>query len=135
MSFNRPLIKAEDGGLVIPARLGSGWLSMPSAVTQATDSNQSMLVAAIAGGLYIRNGMTAGRSDTVDTAANILAAFPSMDIGDNFVFAISVGTAFVLTLLTAAGVTLAGKTTVPASGFGFFLITKTSATTVTITGL
>lgn len=134
--FARPLVNSPDGGnLMRPARLGDGWLALPSIAAQATDSNQTLTAAQILAGIYQRNGMTAGRSDTTDTAVNILAALPTLDVGESYVFGISVTTAFALTLLAGTGVTLAGKTSVPASGFGFFLVTKTSATTVTITGL
>lgn len=129
------MVKNTSGDMTRPANVGDGWLCHLKGTIQATDSNQALPISSIIGGLYIRNGMTAGRSDTIDTAANILAAMPGMDIGDSFLFSVSVGTAFLWTLLTNTGVTLAGKVTVPASGFGHFLVTKTSATTVTITGL
>lgn len=133
MSFTRANVL--DNQMARPARIGDGWLAYLAENIQALDSNQTLGASSMVGGLYTRAGMTAARSDTVDTAVNILAAMPQLDIGESFLFAISVQTAFVLTLLTAAGVTLAGKVTVPASGYGNFLVTKTSATTVTIKGL
>jgi hypothetical protein len=124
-----------QSGFQRPARVGDGFMANPLITTQSADSNQTLTTAAILGGVYQRSGMTAGRSDTTDTAALILAAMPDMDIGDTYVFAISVTVAFALTLLAGTGVTLAGYTSVPASGFRLFVLTKTSATTVTITGL
>jgi len=131
--FVRPMV--FDASMIArPARPGDG-VNNPLIVTQATDSNQTLTVAAMAGGVYQRAGMTAGRSDTTDTAANIIAAFPNMDIGDSMVLVISVSVAFTLTLLAGAGVTLAGATTVIANSMRLFLVTKTGAATVTITGL
>lgn len=128
MGFARAQVSAVD--LVRRAGKGDGTLFQLSPVIQATDSNQTLPVAAIAGGLYVRNGMSAARTDTTDTAANILAAFPGMDIGDTFTFMVSVGTAFAWNIAAGSDVTLVGKTQIPASGFAFVMVTKTSATTV-----
>jgi len=133
MTYPRAIV--QDVGMNKPARNGDGWLAFPSETIQATDSNQTILPAAIVGGLYTRAGMTAGRSDTVPTAVLLLAALEQLDIGDSHMFFVSVQTAFALTLLTAAGVTLSGKTSVPASGSGWFMLTRTGAVTVTIKGL
>lgn len=135
MGFKRVNVQDSAGNVSMPIRAGDGYIANPAIVTQAADSNQVLTVAAIAGGIYQRSGMTVGRTDTTDTAANYLAAFTGMDIGDSYIFKISVTVAVVLTLAAGTGVTLAGKTTVAASGVGEFLLTKTSATTVTITGL
>lgn len=129
MGFARSQVTTGD--LPRPARAGDGLLAFLSPVIQATDSNQTLPVASLAGGLYVRNGMTAARTDTTDTAANILAAYPNMDIGDTFCFIVSIGTAFAWNIAAGASVTLVGKTQIPASGFGIVMITKTSATTVT----
>lgn len=125
----------ESGGLVRSMGAGDGFVANPILQTQATDSAQTLTVAQINSGIYIRSGMTAGRTDTTDTAVNILAAAPDMGVGDSYMFAISVTTAFALTLSGGVGVTLAGYTSVPASGMRWFVVTKTAATTVTITGL
>ena len=132
--FSRAQV-SDKLGKTRDARVGDGLLAAVSLATQSTDSNQTMTADKIAGGVYYRSGATAARSDTTDTAVNILAQFSNMDIGDTFLFGISMQTAFVLTILAGAGVTLAGKTTVPASGFGFFLLERTGAATVKITGL
>lgn len=131
MSMERAVL--SDTGMNRLARNGDGMLMYPNDLVQATDSNQTLTAAAIAGGLYDRTGMTAGRSDTFDTAVNILAALPQMDVGDNYVFAISVQVAFALTLVASATVTLAPgatKTSVPASGFAFVMLIRNTATTL-----
>lgn len=125
-----------EGSLQRKARAGDGSLmrlQVPAAVS--ADSNQTIGVAALLGGLYIRSGMTAGRSDTTPTGALLDAALEAFDVGDTFTFAISVTVAFALTLVAGTGITLAGKTVVPASGSMWFVVTKTGAGTFTITGL
>jgi hypothetical protein len=125
-----------EGSLQRRARAGDGSLvkiQVPAAVS--ADSNQVIPVSALLGGLYVRSGMTAGRSDTTPTAAQLDAAFEVLDVGDSVTFVISVTVAFALTLVGGSGVTLAGKTVVPASGSMWFVATKTGATTYTITGL
>lgn len=112
------------------ARTGDGMLAHLAKVVQSADSSQTVSVDAVSAGLYQRTGMTAGRSDTTPTAAAIIASMPSMDIGDTYLMAVSVTTAFALTFLAGAGVTLGAKTSVPASSFGFVMITRTGAATV-----
>ena len=126
--FNR-LLGKTPGGMVLPQGPGDNILN-PVNVTQSADSNQTISAAAITGGLYSRTGMTAGRTDTTDTAVNILAQMPGMDIGDSFLLMISNVVAFALTLAGGTGVTLGTKTTIPASGFGFVRFVKTSDTTL-----
>lgn len=132
MSMERAVL--SDTGMNRLARNGDGMLMYPSETVQATDSNQTITAAAIASGLYMRRSITAARSDTFDTAAAILAALPQMDVGDNYIFAISVQPAFALTLVASAAVTLETggvKTSVPASGLGFVMLTRTGTATLT----
>lgn len=128
MSYARPNVRVN--GLAKDARNGDGWLAFMQPVIQATDSNQVFPTASIVAGLYVRSGMTASRTDTTDTAVAILAAMPEMDVGDSFVTAVSVTTAFALVLAAGTGMTAVGAKTIAASGFGFILWTKTSSTTM-----
>jgi len=134
MSAQRPIVQ-DNGGLQRNARAGDNILSTRKLTTVAADANAVLDVATIAGGLVQYTGFTAGRTLTTDTAANILAANPWMDIGDSFEVAVSISTAFAGTLVAGTGVTLAGKATVAASGLATLLVTKTSATAVTVTVL
>lgn len=102
--------------------------AIPAAVS--ADSAQTITVAQLLAGLYLRSGMTAGRTDTTDTAANILAALPNMDIGDSIQLYISNTVAFALTIAGGTGVTMGSKVTVPASGSGVLFLTKTGAATM-----
>lgn len=134
MSAIRTIVQ-DAAGLSRNARAGDNILSTRKLTTVAADANATLDVATIAGGLVQYTGFSAGRNLTTDTAANIIAANPWMDIGDSFEVAVSISTAFAGTLVAGTGVTLAGKATVVASGLAILLITKTAAATVTVTVL
>jgi hypothetical protein len=128
MSALRGLV--QDGGLTRAARAGDNLLASLLLTSIATDAAQTLTAEQMAGGLVAFTGFTAGRTVTTDTAANILAANPSMDIGDSFLLGVSISPAFAATWAAGASVTLAGKATTPASGFTWILVTKTSLTAV-----
>lgn len=134
MSGNRPIVQ-DQGGLQRPARAGDGAISalLPTVVT--TDANTTLTAAQMAGGVVQYTGFTAGRTITTDTAANILAAFPQLDIGDSVEVIISITTAFAGTWVAGTDVTLAGRATVVANTQQTVLFTKTSATAVTLRAL
>jgi len=129
MAGTRAVVQ-DVGGLMRAGRAGDNRLELVIPQIIATDANDSLLVAKIAAGLIAYTGFTAGRNITVDTAANIIAAFPNMDIGDSISVQIGISTAFTGTLVTAAGITLKGKAAVPASGAATLFFTKTAATTM-----
>lgn len=129
MSFLRGIV--QDGGLMRTARGGDGLLSAAIITTVAADAADTLTVAKITTGIVQYTGFTLGRVLTTDTAANIIAAFPYMDVGDCYLFKVSVTTANAGTFAAGVGVTLAGKPTVPASGAVDVVVIKTSATTVT----
>ena len=130
--FNRVQVVRGSESIVQKQMVGDGISANLGTTIQASDSNQTITANAIGGGLYVRNGMTAGRTDTTDTALNILAANAGMDNGDSFLLVVSVSTAFALTLAGGAGVTFVagGKTSIPASSFGLVQFIKTSDTTM-----
>lgn len=133
MGFKRGMI--QDSGLTRNMRAGDGSTWNPVLQTVATDAADTILAAEIAGGAIQYTGFTAGRNLTTDSAANILAAFPEMDIGDSIHLVVSCVAAFAGTYVAGAGVTLTGRATTPASSKSDILITKTSSTTVTWTVL
>lgn len=106
------------------ARTGMGWLAAV-AETVLADANSTITAAAITGGL-VTQVPTAARTDTTDTAANISAAFPNMDVGDSYLFFICAKAAFALTIAGGTNVTASGNLTVPASTGKFFLLVKTA---------
>ena len=129
MGFKRAMI--QDSGLTRYARAGDGIFANCAITTITADAADTVTVAKLAGGIVQYTGFTAGRVLTTDTAAAILAAYPEMDISDMLMFKVSVVPAFAGTWAAGTGVTIAGKTTVPASTEVSVCIIKTSATTVT----
>ena len=128
----RVMIKGA-GGLQKEARPGEAPVSTMLPTLIAADAAATLTVANFSLGCLLFTGLTAGRNLTADTAANYLAAFPQLDIGESIECVVGVSVAFALTLVTAAGVTLRGRATVPASTTCRIFITKTSATTVDLT--
>lgn len=133
MAFTRASV--FEGGIPRKARAGDGWLAFPKVTGQSTDSNQVISVAAIVGGLYKRTGANTSRTDTTDTAVNILAAMPEMDIGSVYMFLVAnqTGTNPVV-IAGGAGVTASGNLSVLALTTKWFMLTKISATTMTLEG-
>jgi hypothetical protein len=133
MPFSRAQVRL--GGMVKDLKPGDGWCAAPQVTAQAADSNQTIAASAIAGGLYVRTGLTAGRTDTTATAADLNAALPDMDIGENFLFMISNVTGQTLTVAGGTGVTVVGQSTVLLNTARFFMLVKTGATTFDCRGL
>ena len=129
MSGNRFIVQ-DQGGLSRNSRAGDSMLSWANPVVIAADAVDTLTVAKIASGAIVYTGFTAGRNLTTDTAANILAAFPTMDIGDSIYLEISSTAAFAGTFVAGAGVTLKGRATVPASSHVHVYIIKTAAATL-----
>lgn len=121
-----------DGQLQRPMRAGDGSTDAIGLTIVAADANATLSASGVAGGGFQYTGFTAGRNLTADTGANYAAAFPDMDIGDSKKFLVSITQAFAGTLVTATGITLAGKATVVASGLGTLLLVKTAAATFTL---
>lgn len=132
MSFKRASV--NDQGLNRKARAGDGALMHMQRTNQTTNADSVIAVAAILGGIYSRSGTNTNRTDTTDTAANILAAMPEMDIGDTYMFMVSNATANPLVIAGGANVTASGNLTVPTLTSKWFLLTKTSATAMTLYG-
>ena len=120
----------QDNGLTRNARVGDGLISHPAVTVVTADANDIVTVDKIAGGVIQYTGFSAGRNLTTDSAANIIAAFPNMDIGDTIELMVSIITAFAGTWIAGAGVTLAGRATVLANTTQVVIITKTGAATV-----
>lgn len=132
MSFVRPSV--FESGLPRKARGGDGWLAFPKKTNQATDSNRVISVAAILGGLYGRSGTNTNRTDTTATAVAILDAMPDMDIGGVYMFMVYNQTANTLVIAGGTDVTASGNLSVLTLTTKWFMLTKTSATTMTLEG-
>lgn len=133
MGFKRGII--QDQALSRNMRAGDGSTWAPNLVTVAADAIYTITVADLAAGAIQFTGFTAGRAVTVPLGTLIEAAFPEMDIGDSIHFKASVVPAFAATWTAAAGVTIAGRTTCPASSSQDIILRKTAANTYVWTGL
>jgi len=129
MAGTRAMVQ-DAGGLVRVGRAGDNRLELVIPQIIAADAVDTLTVAKIANGLLAYTGFTAARNLTTDTAVNIIAAFPNMDIGDSISLQIGISTAFAGTLVAGAGITLKGKAAVPASGAATLFFTKTATTTM-----
>lgn len=128
----RPIV--QEGGLARKARDGDGLLAFLDPQSMAVDAASTITWANMAGGLVIRSGATANRIDTTDTAANILAGNPGMEIGEAFIVIFTNQVAFTITLAGGTSVTASGNLVIAANGWKMAMFTKTSATTMTMIG-
>ena len=129
MAGTRAVVQ-DPGGLMRAGRAGDNRLELIVPIIIAADAVDTLTVTKIASGLLAYTGFTASRNLTTDTAANIIAAYPQMDIGDSISLQIGISTAFAGTLVAGTGITLQGKAAVPASGAAALYFTKTGAATM-----
>ncbi len=128
--FSRACVYQD--GMERQARAGDGFLANPVITTNAAAGNQSITVAMVAGGVGVFTGAAGAVNLTFPTAADLIAAFPDMDIGDSYVFTITNTAAQVATFVANTGNTIAGFTTTNAQT-RTCVMTKTASTTTTIT--
>lgn len=125
--FVRPCV--YEKGLERKARAGEGFMAMPIITTNSSAGAQTITAAAIMGGVARFTGAAGAVTYTTDTAANLVAAMPQMDIGDSYVFSIVNTAAQTATIAGGTGVTaVAGNLTINASSKLFALV-KTGAAT------
>jgi hypothetical protein len=119
----------ENGTVVVPQTF---FVDYVPGASQVTDSNQTIAATTVLQGLYIRSGMTAARTDTLPSAANLVAAVANAVAGSAIWWTVlnANATAITLTIAAGAGGTLAapGTYTVPQSNAKGFLIVITNAT-------
>ena len=102
-------------------------------ITDVDAQDNTLSAAQIAGGIVVHTSVTAGGTVTLDTVANIIAAFPGIGVGDSVkCYYINDGTEE-LTLAIATGTTIfdAGQT-ITANEAAILLVLVTSSTTVTV---
>jgi len=137
MSFKRVLVQS-DAGIPQPLRAGDGWVANVNPVNNTTDAAVALTVDNITGGL-IQQGvtLTAARIWTLPTAAAILAAYPTMDIGDAFTFVVGnvQSAAFNITIAVGVGITAVGANNslvITPPNTKTFTLVKTSSTTMNL---
>jgi hypothetical protein len=119
----------ENGTVVVPQTYLVDY--MPSA-SRSQDSNQTIDAVSLLGGLYIRFGMTAARTDTLPSAASLVSTLQNAVVGNAIWWAVLNANATAVTLTIAAGtggnLAAPGTYTVPQSNAKTFLIVITSVT-------
>lgn len=111
MPIFRPNVKASNSVATV---LKNGWGMLESYSPTNTGVGATTLTAAIIQGGLVICALTGAANLTLDTGANLDAAFPDADVGDEWNFQISNPTAFVATVVTATGITLSGVVAIPA---------------------
>ena len=91
--------------------------------TNTTASNQTYTAAQIAGGIMLRDPNGSARTDTTDTAANILAQFLGAKVGSSFMFFVrnNADAAETITVAGGSGVTLSGTGTIAQNNTKLFV--------------
>jgi hypothetical protein len=129
MSLAKFALYQDGNGVVAKGLAGTGTLGNISPLEVTADSNQTITIAQMARGAVFFTGFTAGRNLTPPTATQITDAAPELGIGDSFHFFVSIQDAFAGTWQSAAGITLRGRATTPASSWSCVVVVKTAANT------
>ena len=132
--FNRAIVATNEGDRR-GARPGDGWLSNVTIKAYNADTVQTLSAADILGGVITSAGKTAGRTFTTDTAANLAAALPNMDIGESLMFQLASIDGFTTTVAGGTGVTASGNLLVLTLTSKEFILTRTGAATFNLVGL
>lgn len=105
--------------------------------TEATAGDVTYTAAQILGGLILRDPAGGARADLFPTAAAIIAAMKSYNVGNSFEVTIrnTADAAETITMTTNTGLTLSGTMTIAQNNSKSFLVLVTAATTVTIYSL
>ena len=131
--MKKPLIRS--GGMLMEANPGELLAGNLLPASNATVGAGTLTAAQIASGCILRTASGGAVTDTTDTAVNIIAAMPNLEIGDSFICYYSNQNAAIMTLAGGVGVTASGTLATAASTMKVVLFTKTSATTMTMVAL
>lgn len=136
--FPGPALGNADGTLLnrLVDRLNSVDLgaASPTNTSISTVGAGTLTAASLVGGVITRIGSTVAFTDTTATGAQLDTALPNNNPTSWFV-EIKNGTIATETLAGGTGVTLSGRTLVPANSVGLFLITKSTTATYTMVGI
>ena len=100
----------------------------PASVTG--DSNQTYTVAQVLSSFILRGAVTAARTDTLPSAAALVAGIEGAQVGSGFVLTVKnlTGATFAVTLAAGSGGTLSGSGAVAAANIKQFIIVLTNVT-------
>lgn len=122
-----------QGGLPRKQRSGDGYTANAIVTANAAAGAQAITMPAILGGIAMFTGAAGAVAYTLPATADIIAALPDMDIGDSYHFKLINTAAFAATITAGdGGTTVQGIATANANSREC-VITKTSATTLTVT--
>jgi hypothetical protein len=116
--------------------IGSGSLKFTATVSTLDAAEVVAYSAAqILGGLILRDPNGGARSDTLPTAAAIVAAIPNCQVGTAFEFTVrnTADAAETITVSTASGLTLSGTMTIAQNNSKRFLAVVTNVGTPAVT--
>jgi hypothetical protein len=116
---------------------GQGGLSRVTVTTLSTAGNETLTAAQLLGGLILRDPNGGARTDTLPTAALLVAALPGYQIGDAFEFTIrnTADAAETITVAAGTGGTASGTMTIAQNNSKRFLLRIDSATAYTVYSL
>lgn len=136
--FPGPALGNADGTLLnrLVDRLNLTDLGAASPTNTAitTVGAGTLTAASLTGGVITRSGPTAAFTDTSATGALIDASLPNNN-PTSWLVQYKNTTAFGATIAGGTGVTVSGRTLVPANSVGDFLITKSTTATYTMVGI
>ena len=134
MGFHR--VPTDDGGRISSmSRAGAGFSANVSPTLFAAETDETLTVAEIGGGLIIQGiTLTSDVIYTLPTAALIAAEWPEMDVGDAYTFYVGNAQAAAFDVVIGAGVgnTAQGANnslSVPPQASRMFTLVKTAAAT------
>lgn len=122
---NGALIGFLTGLLNNSAPVTGSWNYATLANAAGQTWNAANVPGGIAGNVLLRSG-AAGVSDTTDTALNIVSAIPGSYVGMTSLFIVANTNSGTLTVVAGTNVTLAGTTTIVATGARFYQVKVTN---------
>lgn len=116
--------QVDSGGNYIRQQMpGDKLFDMDQLVALTTAGNGTWLAALILSGVINRSGPGAPYTDTTDTADALIAANPSLSVGDSFRFIVRNTVAQAATLAGGTGVELGTNTAIGASAVREYMLT------------
>lgn len=121
-------ILVNKSGQLIFSRRSQQEPIVNNTITIAADAAATLTAAQLLGGI-IEGPITAARTYTLDTAANIDAAITNPAVGDTFMTQIinTAGSAVAITVAAGAGITVKGTATVGQGKVSYIMFLRTGA--------
>ena len=125
--FNRTMV-SPDARLPQPLRAGDGFIANVAVTENPAEADLVVTTAALGGGFITQTTvLTSDVNFTIPIGTLIDAEFPTMDVGDSFLFNVTSAQsgAFDVVVVVGAGVTLKGLGTVAPQSSRMFALVKT----------